>query len=131
MFHTLLLHPLAQTPLLKKYQQTSSDIKNARRHIANAPAPPLLVPNRPPLAVLLPKRPLAEDAPVPAAAGAPVGTMRSQYRQRTNPMIKPLLSQSRTNRRACISFDFRLGLHIVLFANLQIHRVLFALVFGH
>jgi len=97
MFHTLLLHPLAQTPLLKRYQQTSSDIKNARRHISNAPAPPLLAPNRPPLAVLLPKRPLAEDAPVPVAAGAPVGTISDQkisgVRENKSD-IKPLPSQS-------------------------------------
>ena len=53
-----------------------------RRHVANAPAPPLLAPNRPPLlAVLLPKRPLAEDAPVPVAAGAPVGSENKSYDQ--------------------------------------------------
>ena len=69
--------------------------------MTNAPAPPLLAPNRPPLlAVLLPKRPLAEDAPVPVAAGAPVGTISDQkisgvnIVRENNSYIKPLLSQS-------------------------------------
>ena len=69
--------------------------------MTNAPVPPLLAPNRPPLlAVLLPKRPLAEDAPVPVAAGAPVGTISDQkisgvnIVRENNSYIKPLLSQS-------------------------------------
>ena len=77
MFHTLLLNPVAQTPLLKIYQKGVHQ-ERIRRHIPNAPAPPLLTPNKPPLAVLLPKRPLADDAPVPVAAGAPVGTVSDQ-----------------------------------------------------
>ena len=49
-----------------------------------APAPLLLAPNKPPLlAVLPPKRPLADDAPVPAAAGAPIGISRNQQFQKT------------------------------------------------
>ena len=58
----------------------------------SAPAP-LLAPNRPPLlAVLLPKRPLADDATAPAAAGAPIGTIRryqeSILSEKTNLTIK-------------------------------------------
>ena len=58
----------------------------------SAPAP-LLAPNKPPLlVVLLPKRPLADDAPVPAADGAPIGTIRryqeSILSEKTNPQSK-------------------------------------------
>ena len=82
-----------------------------------APAP-LLAPNKPPLlAVLLPKRPLADDAPVPAAAGAPIGTIR-RLSEKTNPTIKICCLLFICNKGACVSFDFRLWLQVVLLANL-------------
>ena len=83
----------------------------------HAPAP-LLAPNKPPLlAVLLPKRPLADDAPVPPAVDA--------LSENPNPPLKICY------KGACISFDFRLWLHIVLLANLQVQGVLLPDILGH
>ena len=86
-------------------------------HMIYAPAPLLLAPNKPPL--LLPKRPLAEDSPVPPAVDA--------LSENTNPSIKICYLL----KGACISFDFRLWLHIVLLANLQVQGVLLPDILGH
>ena len=93
-------------------------------HMIHAPAP-LLAPNKPPLlAVLLPKRPLVDDSPVPPAVDA--------LSENPNPTIKICYLLFICYKGACsISFDFRLWLHIVLLANLQVQGVLLPDILGH
>ena len=83
--------------------------------MTNVPAPLLLAPNRPPLlAVLLPKRP-AEDAPVAATAGAPIGTISDQEISGVNIVILSEKKNPRLNL-CChnLSSDFWLSLHFAI-----------------
>ena len=133
MFHTFLLNPLARTLFLKKYQVTSS-----RAHETSHDQCTCTTAARSKQTSAAGSAASKETSRRCATGGYSWCTYWHHHEisggnsvTETNPMIKPFLSHSRNDTRACTSFDFRLGLHIVLFANLQIHRVLFALVFGH